>query len=49
MYPQSLQTHSPAQYLEALASSSAFWASVFRLPKTEREVVEMADEVAVAV
>jgi hypothetical protein len=47
MYPQSLQTHSPAQYLEALASSSAFWASVFRLPKTEREVVEMADEVAV--
>lgn len=39
MYPQSLHTHSPAQYNAALASSSAFWASVLRLPNTERDVV----------
>jgi hypothetical protein len=39
MYPQSLHTHSPAQYNAALASSSAFWASVLRLPNTERDVL----------
>jgi hypothetical protein len=45
MYPQSLHTHSPAQYNAALASSSAFWASVLRLPNTERDVVvESSDD-----
>ena len=48
MYPQSLHTHSPAQYNAALASSSAFWASVLRLPNTERDVVVVVVVVVVA-
>mmetsp|Transcript_284 Transcript_284/g.530 ORF Transcript_284/g.530 Transcript_284/m.530 type:complete len:112 (+) Transcript_284:419-754(+) len=42
MYPQSLQTHSPAQNWATRSASSAFWASVFRFPNTEREVEEAA-------
>ena len=38
MYPQSLHTHSPCQNFAAFSASSAFWASVLRLPKTQREV-----------
>ncbi len=34
MYPQSLQTHSPSQYIAAFASSSAFAAALFLLPNT---------------
>lgn len=41
MYPQSLQTHSPCQYLAALASSSAFWAADFLLPNTMFRLVEL--------
>lgn len=39
MYPQSLQTHSPAQYIAALASSSAFCSAVFFFPNTFKLVV----------
>ena len=47
MYPQSLHTHSPCQYLAASASSSAFWASVFLFPNTEREVGVFMDRLRV--
>lgn len=33
-----MHTHSPCQNLDAFSASSAFWASVLRLPKTPREV-----------
>jgi len=38
MYPQSLHTQSPCQYLAAFSASSAFCASVLRFPKTPSEV-----------
>ena len=42
MYPQSLHTHSPSQYIAAFASSSAFCAAVFLFPKTFRLVDDSA-------
>ena len=42
MYPQSLHTHSPSQYISALASSSAFWAALFLFPNTFKLVDEAA-------
>ena len=44
MYPQSLQTHSPAQYL---SSSSGFCSLVFRFPKTFKLVLDDVTEGAI--
>lgn len=49
MYPQSLQTHSPCQNLAAFSASSAFCASVLRLPNTFKEVGVAADRGATRV
>ena len=42
MYPQSLQTHSPCQYLDSASNSAALFA--FLLPKTFKAVEEEAPE-----
>lgn len=39
MYPQSLQTHSPSQYIAAFSASSAFCAFDFFLPNTFKLVL----------